>query len=183
MDSVDITPDTKLGPLLDEYPQLEEVLIAQAPEFKKLKNPILQRTVARVATIASAAKIAGLSPRDLVRTLREAVGQDTAAEESTPAAAEPVTPLEPPWVETSTLRETIDVDAVLAAGESPLAGVMRHVRALEPGTMIRVVSSFRPGPLIETRQAQGYHTYLRPVGPDRFETFITRQSPRVGPRQ
>jgi len=171
---MDITPDTRLGPLLDEYPQLEEVLIAQAPEFKKLKNPILRRTVARVATIASAAKIAGMSPRDLVRTLREAVGQDTASEPSAPATPEAVAPLEPPWVETSAVRETIDADAVLAAGESPLAGVTRHVRALEPGTMVRVVSSFRPVPLIETLQAQGYHTYLRPVGPDRFETFITR---------
>ncbi len=170
---MEITPDTKLGPLLDEYPQLEEVLVAQAPEFKKLKNPILRRTVARVATIASAAKIAGLSPRDLVRTLREAVGLPAVEPPATPAP-ETVEPLEPPWVETSTVRETVDADAVLAAGESPLAGVMRHVRALEPGAMIRVVSSFRPVPLIETLQAQGYHTYLRPAGPDRFETFITR---------
>ena len=33
------------------YPELEEVLIGLAPPFKKLKNPLLRKSVAKIATI------------------------------------------------------------------------------------------------------------------------------------
>ena len=70
-----INPGMKVAALLDHWPELEEVLVAQAPAFQKLRNPILRRTVARVATLEQAAGIAGLSSRELVMTLRQAVGQ------------------------------------------------------------------------------------------------------------
>jgi len=42
-----ITPQIKVAELLETYPQLEEVLIDLSPTFKKLKNPVLRRTIAR----------------------------------------------------------------------------------------------------------------------------------------
>ncbi len=67
-----ITPDTKVGALLEAYPELEEHLIACAPAFAKLRNPLLRRTVAKVATLEQAARVGGIGVRDLVRRLREA---------------------------------------------------------------------------------------------------------------
>jgi len=46
-----ITPETKLGELLERYPQLEQTLLDHSPAFAKLKNPLLRRTVAKVATL------------------------------------------------------------------------------------------------------------------------------------
>ncbi|MCP4310925.1 MAG: DUF1858 domain-containing protein, partial [Bacteroidetes bacterium] len=34
-----ITPKTRVGELLDAYPELEQVLMGLSPAFKKLKNP------------------------------------------------------------------------------------------------------------------------------------------------
>jgi hypothetical protein len=48
-----ITPQTKVGELLDAFPELENVLIQIAPPFKKLRNPILRRTVARVTRLSA----------------------------------------------------------------------------------------------------------------------------------
>jgi hypothetical protein len=45
-----ITPQTKVGELLDAYPELESILFELSPAFAKLKNPILRKTVARIAT-------------------------------------------------------------------------------------------------------------------------------------
>jgi hypothetical protein len=177
---LDIRPDTRIGALLEAYPQLEDVLIEQAAVFKKLRNPVLRKTVARVATVEKAAQIAGLSPRDLLRTLRAAVGQDVtdweapgheAAEIGAGVAG--IQP-EPPWVETNPVSETIDADAILAAGEAPLPGVLRHANALEPGRSIRLVSSFRPAPLIDALHAKGFHTWTHETPENRFETFIAR---------
>jgi hypothetical protein len=48
---ITISPKTKVGELLDPFPELESVLMEMSPAFEKLKNPILRKSVARVATI------------------------------------------------------------------------------------------------------------------------------------
>ena len=97
MDDLPITPDLKVARLLDAYPQVEEPLIARVPAFAKLRNPILRRTVARVTSIAQAARIAGVSARDLVLWLRGLVGQrgEDRAEDGGVAAGEPTASVEP----------------------------------------------------------------------------------------
>ena len=71
-----ITPSTKVGALLDRYPELEEVLIGIAPPFKKLKNPMLRKSVAKVASLRQAAAAARLPVEDLVNKLRASIGQE-----------------------------------------------------------------------------------------------------------
>ena len=66
-----ILPSTRVGALLDRYPQLEDVLIALAPPFKKLKNPLLRKGVARVASLRHAAVVGGMSAGELVNRLRD----------------------------------------------------------------------------------------------------------------
>ena len=41
-----VTPKTKIFDLLEAYPELEDLLISMAPEFVKLKNPLLRKTFA-----------------------------------------------------------------------------------------------------------------------------------------
>src|SRR5262245_60025801 len=65
-----ILPDTKVADLLDRYPELEDVLISLASPFKKLKNPVLRKGVARVASLTHVAAVAGMQVNDLVNKLR-----------------------------------------------------------------------------------------------------------------
>ncbi len=52
--SVDIIPATKIGQLLDAYPDLEPVLIELSPAFKKLQNPVrCEKLVGFLKQIAS----------------------------------------------------------------------------------------------------------------------------------
>ena len=71
-----ITPQTRVGQLLDAYPELEEVLIEFSDTFKKLKNPILRRTVGRFATLQTAAIVADVNVAVLLQILRAKVGQE-----------------------------------------------------------------------------------------------------------
>ncbi len=59
MEKLIITPKTKIYDLLESYPELEDVLLSSAPEFKKLKNPVLRKTIARITNIGQAATIGG----------------------------------------------------------------------------------------------------------------------------
>ena len=45
---IEITPSTKVNELLYAFPKLEETLIGIALPFKKLRNPFLRRSVAKV---------------------------------------------------------------------------------------------------------------------------------------
>jgi hypothetical protein len=167
---VPITPATKVADLLDSWPELEEVLIAQAPAFRRLRNPVLRRTVARVATLEQAAGVGGVAVRDLVAALRRAAGlQDAepaeAAGSASPASAEP-----PEWVGRFRLIESLDADALLDAGQVPLP----LVRALGPGEMLRVDSAFRPVPLVDALARQGFRCHTRETAPGKVETFLSR---------
>ena len=57
---LDINPSVTVHELLEEFPQLEEVLIGIAPPFKKLKNPFLRKTIAKVATIKHISSVGGV---------------------------------------------------------------------------------------------------------------------------
>jgi len=82
-----ITPETKVAAQPEAYPELEPVLIAAAPAFNKLSNPVLRRTIARVTSLRRAAEVAGLPVRELVVRLRAAAGRVTATEGITAATA------------------------------------------------------------------------------------------------
>jgi hypothetical protein len=78
----------KVAELLEAWPELEEVLIRLAPAFRRLKNPVLRRTVARVATLEQAAGVGGVAVRDLVGALRRAAGIEEAAGATHPGQRE-----------------------------------------------------------------------------------------------
>ena len=67
----EITPETKVGELLNNYPQLEDTLITIAPVLKKLKNPVLRRTVAKVTSLRQAAKVGNVPLADMINRLRK----------------------------------------------------------------------------------------------------------------
>ena len=51
-----LTPKTTIHTLLKEYPFLLDFLAEYHPEFKKLTNPVLRRTVGRMATLDAVAR-------------------------------------------------------------------------------------------------------------------------------
>lgn len=186
-----INPGMKVAELLDHWPELQEVLVAQAPAFQKLRNPILRRTVARVATLEQAAGIAGIGARDLVMTLRQAIGQPTEpgatgdaqdssggrlqAEDSGGGRLQAALAEGPPpaWFDPARIVNTIDADALLAAGQVPLNAAFAAVRVLKPGDILEISATFRPVPLVENFLKQGHRCYLRAWAPGKFCLYAT----------
>ncbi len=176
---IPITPQTRVGELLDAYPQLEKVLIQEAPAFKALKNPVLRRTVARVATLEKAAQVGGIRVRDLVAALRQAAGLgagETRAEGGGASAPTVLGPQDPPpaWVGEGEVRVTIDAEAMLAAGEVPLPHVQRALQVAEAGQLVKILTRFHPAPLIEAVERGGHWTCVVQTGPDTFHTYVCR---------
>ena len=169
-----ITPATKVAELLESWPELEEVLIAQAPAFRRLKNPVLRRTVARVATLEQAAGVGGVAVRDLVAALRRAAGVAEDPPGGPGVVEGGATPLPPDWVSSGRVVVTVDAEALLDAGEVPLPAVNEKARGLGPGELLRIDSGFRPAPLVESLSRQGFRSFVCEASPGRFETFVSR---------
>jgi hypothetical protein len=170
---IPITPATRVAELLDAWPELEEVLVAQAPAFRRLRNPVLRRTVARVATLEQAAGVGGLAVRDLVATLRVAAGLEAGSPAvTTRADASVQSDAVPPWLDPSRVVAVLDADALLDAGQVPLGAVNEQAGRLAPGDLLRLESSFRPVPLLDALATQGYGCFVRQAPDGRFETFV-----------
>jgi len=170
--SLAINPSTKVGDLLDAYPGMDEVLIGIAPAFAKLRNPVLRKTVAKVATLEQAARIGGVTVKGLVDRVREAAGQNgpEIPEDRPLQSGEPA----PCWHDASKVGMRVDVDTMLEKGIHPLGLVQDAAGKLERGAMIRIESGFRPEPLIEMMKGRGFAVWSRETAPGRHVTDICR---------
>lgn len=146
-----ITPKTKVLQLVESYPELEDELIGFVPAFKKLKNPLLRRTVAKVATLQQAAAIGNVKVEELVNYLRRKVGQDLMAE----STGSHYNMERPAWFDNHLIRTRFDAREMLAAGEHPVARVMEDLKHLEEGTIYQLSAPFLPAPLIDKATSLG----------------------------
>lgn len=77
---MDVTPSTSIRSLLDAYPTLLPFLVAYDSEFKKLENPVLRATMARVATLAVAAEMANVPADRLVADIQAEIARGESGE-------------------------------------------------------------------------------------------------------
>ena len=74
-----ITPKTTVGTLLKEYPFLLQFLAGYHPEFGKLTNPVLRRTMGRMATLEKAAQMASVPLNQLMSDVAGEIEAQTGA--------------------------------------------------------------------------------------------------------
>ena len=72
-----LTPKTTVHTLLKEHPFLLEFLAEYHPEFKKLTNPVLRRTVGRMATLDTVAEQGNVPLNQLTSDLADEVERQT----------------------------------------------------------------------------------------------------------
>jgi DUF438 domain-containing protein len=85
--AMQLTPQTKVAALLEEYPFLLDFLVELNPHFNKLKNPVLRKAMAKVASLETAAGIAGMPVQEFIAKLEERVAQEAAGGAAPPPEA------------------------------------------------------------------------------------------------
>lgn len=168
--SAPITPESKVAAVLRDHPETEELLIGMAPAFKKLRNPALRRSVARVATLRQAAVVGKLPLSTLVNELRAAVGQEP-IEIHGDGPTDYLGP-QPDWFEGSQVVSVLD-EGDLDPDVMPINPLLHEAKALRGRQVVEFVSSHLPAPGIDNLRGKGYVTWTREFG-DRFHTYVTR---------
>lgn len=172
---MEITSQSRLYDVLAAYPELEAQIVKIAPPFQNLKNPVLRRTVGKIATLEKVAQIGGMDVSKLVNTLRRAVGQQ---ELGTTAAAGLVVEIprvagDPEWI-AGEPQFTVNGTELLQGGEVPLGRVNELLGKLGPGGYILLVTNFEPTPLLEAMQKQHRKAFhkIHSSDPTQHLTFI-----------
>lgn len=151
-----ISPKTKVLQLIEEYPQLEDILIEYAPAFKKLKNPVLRKTVARVATLQQAAAIGNVKVEDLINRLRKEVGQDLLHE------SEDVNynVKRPDWYDEGKIDMELDAGEMLESGDQPVNQVVTDLKKLPAGKIYKLKAPFVPAPIIDKATSLNFEHWV-----------------------
>lgn len=171
MSELIITPKTKVYDLLEAYPRLEDVLIAMVPQFRKLKNPILRNTVARITSLGQAASIGGIAVEEIVSRLRAEVGQS--APEDLESEQGSYRTEKPDWFEGATVAETIDVRKILDAGEEPVHEVLSAIRKLKEKEVLMIIAPFLPAPLIDKSLSMGCDHWIDERSEQEYRVYFT----------
>jgi hypothetical protein len=163
-----ITPKTKVLQLIEAYPELEDVLIGFVPAFKKLKNPVLRKTVAKVATLQQAAAIGNLKVEELINYLRKKAGQEMISDE----AGSQYNMKKPSWFSPELVKKSLDAREMLSRGEYPVAQVMEDLKTLEKGSVYCLSAPFLPAPLIDKATSLGAQHWVIKEGDDAFLIYF-----------
>lgn len=165
-----ILPSTNVGALLEHYPELEDVLIELAPPFKKLKNPLLRKGIAKVASLRQAAAVAGIAVEELVNKVRAAVGQEPITSTDPGSSMSCALP-QPEWFATSKIVTLIDA-RVSEDIEMPIVRVLQEAARLQAGEMLELLTKFIPAPGIEIMKRKGLRVWWVQQGPELIRTYV-----------
>ena len=166
-----ITPKTKVSDLLETYPQLEDILIKHVPAFKKLKNPVLRKTVAKIANLQQASSIGNIKIEDLINLLRKEVGQESVQI----AESEKYNTQKPEWFNENKVKHELDVREMLASGEHPVNQVIADLRSLDDDEIYKVTAPFIPAPLIDKATSLNLSHWIKKESDSLFFIYFIRK--------
>ncbi len=104
-----------------------------APAFKKLKNPVLRRTVDRAATLQQAAVLGNVPVTEIINTLRSEIGQE--------------------------LYEDDEIYNKINYEENPMQTIFDQLELVKLDRIFRLITPFVPAPVIELIAKKGYAHY------------------------
>ncbi len=74
---MELSDKTKIDGLLKQYPFLLDFLITLSPKFENLKNPIMRKTVGKVATLKRVSALGGLDLGRLMAAIASEIKKQT----------------------------------------------------------------------------------------------------------
>jgi hypothetical protein len=169
-----IEPSTKVGALLDRYPELQDVLIEIAPPFKKLMNPLLRRSIAKVASLRQAAAAGNVPVDELVNRLRAEVGQDPIAADDDDGGEAAYFSSRPDWFDPTKIVASIDDREASDPDKMTLAAVAQKAAPMRQTEILELITSFLPAPGIDIMKKKGLLVWSVREQPELIKTYFTK---------
>ncbi len=168
---LNIDLQTKVGVLLEVYPQLEDTLLTLSPAFAKLKNPIVRKTIGRIATLGQVAEVGNIDAAYLITELRKAIGDNSVVNNEFPIELDTIE--KPKWLDKENVIFTFDACSIIESGASPMKAIIDNANKLNHKEVMLLITPFRPTPIIELLQNKGFMTWVEMINSQSY-TYIKR---------
>ena len=163
-----VLPDDRVSDVLARDETLVDVFVRHSPHFEKLRHRALRRTMARLVTVAQAARVAGVAPEVLLRDLNAAVGAA-----SVPGVAPSTDRAAGRHPQGAAVVE-LDLREDIRAGREPFPRIMAAVAALATDAVLHLRTPFEPAPLFTVLSKRGFAHESRENGPGDWSTWFWR---------
>ncbi len=170
-DELEILPSTTVHELLTAYPELEDRLIGIAPPFKKLQNPLLRKSIAKVATIRNIASVGSIPLDELINKLREEVGH---AKSNETYEDEAYFTSKPAWFSADKVSISIVEEEVEDKDKMTVVTVLREAKKLKRGEIIELITTFLPAPGIDSMRSKGYSVWTMKDEGNTIRTYFLK---------
>jgi len=140
-----VTQNTKISAILKENPAAIDVIADINPNFKKLQNPILRRSLATRVSVRDAAKIGKVPVDTFLKALEDfGFSVDYATENS---RSEEVSVMPPDFSNKEIV--TLDVRPIINEGKDPFGYINKVAKNIKPSQILLIINDFEPIPLID----------------------------------
>ncbi|HET7874371.1 MAG TPA: DUF2249 domain-containing protein [Methylomirabilota bacterium] len=196
-----IPRDITVARLLEEHPELLEVLVRYHPHFAQLSNPALRRDMAPRVTVAQAARIAGVDPDELLGALSRALGEAPAphsispegrgitgspegrgtVSSASPSEGEGADARPPALAAVPDSRQIhVDVREDIRRGQEPFGRIMATVKALGGDQVLVLRAPFEPVPLYDVLGRRGFRHWTECRAADDWSVWFYRDPGTAG---
>jgi hypothetical protein len=167
----------KLQSLFERDERLIDVVASHSPQLAKLRHSPMRRIMARVTTVAQAARLCRMSTDSLVRDLNRAIGIDTVSGDMTGDATDAADEASAtPWSVPSSLSVVeLDVREELSKGGEPFSRIMGAVGGLGEREVLHLRAPFEPVPLFAVMQKRGFAHKAEQHADDDWSVWFFRQ--------
>lgn len=180
-----IKENTTVFQALTDHPELKDVLLEISPKYKKLQNPVMFNSIAKVTPFKAAAKVGGVYIHEMLLRLNEAIGlkdeylkyhksripemqKEFLSRQFVSGASENE---KPGWMERSGGFEITDVRM---KGE-PFQLITSKAERLKAGEGFGMKQGFRPQPLIDFLEGRGFESYVEKISEEEFDIYFYRK--------
>ena len=172
-DYIEITASTTVHELLEVYPELEETLINIAEPFKKLRNPLLRKSIAKIATLKHISAVGNVPLNDLVNELRKAVGK---SEISDSYEDENYYLDQPDWFSKEKIALSINEEELEGKNKMTVVVILQEAKHIKKGEIIELITTFLPAPGIETMKSKCYSVWTVKEDENLIKTYFLKNS-------
>ena len=170
-----INTNTKIAKILKQNPESLEAIISIHPKFEKLRNPLLRRLMAARTSIGMASQIGGCNIELFYGKLqplgfkidRETVQMTNKGKPKLPAFFNSISPDQ---------LLVFDVRPIINEGQDPLDLIIKKVKSIPAGGILKIINSFEPVPLISLLNKQGFESFTDKIDEETVETYFYRKS-------
>jgi hypothetical protein len=155
------------------YPELEETLISIAPAFKKLKNPLLRKSIAKIATIKHISAVGNVPLNDLVNMLRKAVGQSEISESY---EDEKYYFDQPDWFSKDKIALSVNDEELEVKDKMTIVVILQEAKHIKKGEIIELTTTFLPAPGIETMKSKGFSVWTVKEDENLIRTYFLKNN-------